>query len=87
MALRRKLGRWPPDEILVAESVAEGKLASASYRNSHVLSGFTWRPPSAEERQLARGRSHQGPASILYRVNPYNLLKNNSLYTLHLQTC
>ena len=54
-----------PGEILVADCADRGKLAFGSRRIIHVLSGFTWRPPSVEERQFAMGKSRQGPALVL----------------------
>ena len=60
----------------MAESVAEGKLASASYRNSHVLDGFTWRPPSAEERQLGIGKSSGGQLFFIVSDHILYLVEN-----------
>jgi hypothetical protein len=52
------LNKAGPDTILVAGERSRRKTGSpVSSRNSHVLSGFTWRPPSAEERQLAKGKT------------------------------
>ncbi len=53
---------WPLDEILVAYYAVEGNGSFGSHRNSHVLDGFTRRPPSTEARRLAMGKSHQEPA-------------------------
>jgi len=49
----------------MAYHAVEGSGDSGSHRNSHVLSGFTWRPPSTEARQLVMGKFHQGPVLLL----------------------
>jgi hypothetical protein len=65
-----------PDENLVAARATDGNFALASHRNSRVLNGFTWRPPSVEERQLAIGKSLQGPALKLYQASIFYLVEN-----------
>jgi hypothetical protein len=51
-----------------------------------VLSGFTWRPPSAEERQLAMGKSEGTGLCILPATLDIVLLKTRSTAILPVPT-
>jgi len=54
--------------------LTEGSRLSAPHRISHVLGGFTWRPPSVEERQLAMGKVCGASVIILAGLCFYKLL-------------
>ena len=59
------VGEAGPGTIPMTESVVEGKLTLSSYRNSHVLDGFTCRPSLYGRRQLVIGKTGGASAVIL----------------------
>src|SRR5579872_256037 len=61
------VGKAGPERSSWLGCAGSGKLALSSHRNSHLLCGFTSRPPATEKRELAMGKS-PGPVIIFYHL-------------------